>query len=128
MIELDCEVCGTTLRVPDDKAGKKGKCPECGAIMRIPEPGTASGERHPAPAAVTDDRSEGGAPAEGKGDAPDKPTPRTTRREQRLRSRARAQRSLKPGIIAGSVVGVLLLAFIIYALCSGKSGSGVSAI
>lgn len=123
MIELDCEVCGTILKIADDKAGGKGKCPECGAIFRIPEPAGASGEAQPAPAAVTADRPEGRVAAEGKGEAPDKPVPLTTKREQRLHSRARAKRSLMPGIIAGSVVGVLLLGFIIHSMWSGKSGS-----
>ncbi|GEM_PF-3955636 len=37
MITLDCS-CGTKLRVRDDAAGKKAKCPKCAAIVPVPEP------------------------------------------------------------------------------------------
>jgi len=34
-ITLSC-TCGKTLRVPENLAGKKGKCPACGAVLEIP--------------------------------------------------------------------------------------------
>lgn len=34
-IEVSCS-CGRTLKVPDQFAGKKGKCPGCGTMLRIP--------------------------------------------------------------------------------------------
>jgi len=37
-IVVSCGQCGKTLRVPDDAAGKQGKCPHCGALIRIPAP------------------------------------------------------------------------------------------
>jgi len=36
MIEFDCESCGVRLRVPDDKGGKRGKCPRCASVIRVP--------------------------------------------------------------------------------------------
>ena len=34
-ITLACE-CGKALQVPDDAAGKKGRCPSCGQVFQIP--------------------------------------------------------------------------------------------
>ncbi len=34
-IVVKCE-CGTVLKVPEEHAGKRGKCPGCGAILTIP--------------------------------------------------------------------------------------------
>lgn len=42
-IEMGCTGCGQTLRVADEHAGKKARCPACGTIVQVP----ASGE--PAP-------------------------------------------------------------------------------
>jgi serine/threonine protein kinase len=36
MIAFPCEHCRRTLKVKDDMAGKKGKCPHCGQPMRVP--------------------------------------------------------------------------------------------
>jgi hypothetical protein len=36
-IEFHCAACNKMLRVPDETAGKKAKCPNCGAVMPIPE-------------------------------------------------------------------------------------------
>src|ERR1035437_2628160 len=44
MIEFKCTGCGSSLKVPDDKSGKKGKCPQCGAILNIPGSESASGD------------------------------------------------------------------------------------
>jgi hypothetical protein len=30
--------CGKTLRVPDEHAGRRAKCPACGAVVPIPGP------------------------------------------------------------------------------------------
>jgi hypothetical protein len=37
-IDIECQSCGKKLRVKDELAGKKGKCPGCGAIIDIPAP------------------------------------------------------------------------------------------
>lgn len=34
-IEFQCEHCNTTLRVPDEHAGKRAKCPKCQAVNLI---------------------------------------------------------------------------------------------
>lgn len=36
-IAFDC-TCGKTLRVPDEAAGKRAKCPACGIVGLVPEP------------------------------------------------------------------------------------------
>jgi len=45
MINVACE-CGSSFRVSDELAGKRGKCPNCKALIRI---GTPNGETAPAP-------------------------------------------------------------------------------
>ena len=44
-IEMQCTGCGQTLRVGDDHAGKKARCPACGTITQVP-----GGDMSPAPA------------------------------------------------------------------------------
>ena len=36
MIEFSCPGCGTKVRVKDDAAGKRGKCPKCGKLVTVP--------------------------------------------------------------------------------------------
>ena len=61
-IEMSCTGCGQTLRVADEHAGKKARCPACGTIAEVPwagvevqpvaEPGNPfSPASQPAPAA-----------------------------------------------------------------------------
>ena len=38
MITFNCQGCGVELVVPDEKQGKKGKCPKCKTIIIVPEP------------------------------------------------------------------------------------------
>ena len=38
-IEIGCTGCGQTLRVADEHAGKKARCPACGTIVQVPEAG-----------------------------------------------------------------------------------------
>ncbi|AQT68888.1 hypothetical protein STSP2_02065 [Anaerohalosphaera lusitana] len=38
MIEFECNKCGKQLRVKDESAGKKGKCPRCRCILEVPAP------------------------------------------------------------------------------------------
>jgi hypothetical protein len=47
-IEFGCTSCRQLVRVGDNAAGKKGKCPHCGTILQIPGPAPSPG---PAPAA-----------------------------------------------------------------------------
>src|SRR5207237_3379713 len=41
-IAITCAGCGKTLKVKDEWAGKKGKCPTCGTTFAIPAAGAAS--------------------------------------------------------------------------------------
>ena len=36
MIEFACKHCGKRLVIPDESAGKKGKCPQCGTLVQVP--------------------------------------------------------------------------------------------
>lgn len=38
-IEMGCTGCGQTLRVADEHAGKKARCPACGTIVQVPAAG-----------------------------------------------------------------------------------------
>jgi len=40
VIEFSCNACAKEYQVNDDKAGKRGKCPNCGSIMVVPEHST----------------------------------------------------------------------------------------
>src|SRR3982751_6576474 len=41
-IAITCAGCGKNLKVKDEWAGKKGKCPQCGTTFAIPAAGQAS--------------------------------------------------------------------------------------
>ncbi|MFW6106593.1 MAG: hypothetical protein ACOC8H_00360 [bacterium] len=53
MIEFKCSECGKQLRVKDDGAGKKGKCPQCRAVLLVPAKPEPS--LHPANGQPNDD-------------------------------------------------------------------------
>jgi len=42
VIAFKCEKCGQLMRVPENHAGKSGKCPKCKATVTIPSPRIAS--------------------------------------------------------------------------------------
>ncbi|MBC8116611.1 MAG: hypothetical protein H7062_19635 [Candidatus Saccharimonas sp.] len=37
-IRASCDSCGKQLKVRDEAAGKRVKCPDCGSVVQIPEP------------------------------------------------------------------------------------------
>jgi phage FluMu protein Com len=37
MIDFECNQCGKRLKVKDEAAGKKGKCPQCGVLLEVPQ-------------------------------------------------------------------------------------------
>ena len=43
MISFQCPACGKKLKVKDEFAGKKGKCPKCGNVINIPALGEGEG-------------------------------------------------------------------------------------
>jgi hypothetical protein len=47
-IEMGCPGCGQTLRVADEHAGKKARCPACGTIADVPLPGSVPPAFQPA--------------------------------------------------------------------------------
>lgn len=49
MIRLFCATCNSALRVPEDLAGRRGKCAQCGAINEIPSPVAVEVKRAPEP-------------------------------------------------------------------------------
>lgn len=51
MIDFTCNHCGKRFSVPDDFAGRKGKCKSCGALMLVPV--DASATDAPDPGGVT---------------------------------------------------------------------------
>src|SRR5262245_37842935 len=48
-IAFNCASCGNPLRVPDEMAGRKGKCPRCAFINVVPA-ASAAPQPRPAPA------------------------------------------------------------------------------
>ncbi|HMF11559.1 MAG TPA: serine/threonine-protein kinase [Gemmataceae bacterium] len=44
MIAFSCASCGKRLKVGDDRAGKRGKCPSCGQKTRIPQPESSAND------------------------------------------------------------------------------------
>lgn len=57
-IEITCNSCSKRLRVPDNAAGKRVKCPQCQTVLSVPAAGAA-----PTPAAATGGK---GVPTPGK--------------------------------------------------------------
>jgi len=51
-IELICQKCSAKLRVPDEHAGKKARCPECGHVTQVPAGAAPRGSARAAPEAT----------------------------------------------------------------------------
>lgn len=49
-IKFKCTKCDNVLTVPDNLAGKQGKCPKCQTALRVPMPKTAGATAQAAPA------------------------------------------------------------------------------
>ncbi len=47
-IQASCDSCGSTFKVRDEMAGKRGKCPRCGSVFQIADPASQSAETSPA--------------------------------------------------------------------------------
>ncbi len=70
MIDFACPECARKIKVQDDRAGRKGKCPQCGKSLTIPTPSAALAEtatfpHPPAPAEDATVPPKEGAAAEG---------------------------------------------------------------
>lgn len=51
-IQFACASCSAAVQVPDNAAGKSGKCPKCGARIRVPAASTAAALPAPPPEAA----------------------------------------------------------------------------
>ena len=60
MIKFNCPSCSQKLRVPEDRAGKKGKCPKCKNAILIPDSQIVADLLTPAPAAEIQEPAEPG--------------------------------------------------------------------
>jgi hypothetical protein len=63
-ISFCCHSCGRTLRVGEDKAGRRARCPDCGQILTIPQlskPYSVQAPAAPSPAAPPAQAKEGEA-------------------------------------------------------------------
>ena len=102
--------CGQSLSVPDNLAGKVGRCPQCGQKVRIPgsqdspQPALGPGEVPVVVATRTDD---------------DTPPAARARRKMRPRSDARWRKNIVP-----VVAGVLILATIVVPWEVGRGTNG----
>jgi predicted Zn finger-like uncharacterized protein len=57
-IQVECPSCHATIRVRDEHAGRRGRCPHCKAVFAVPEPTPAAEPEPaamPAPALADDD-------------------------------------------------------------------------
>lgn len=108
-IEFDCPYCTSTIRVPDEAAGKAGRCPRCGTRLLVPVPKIAAALGAGGDEPILEDV----APAEGvvamglpspspppqPGELPTRPLtppPRPVRKPQ------------DPWLLAGGVIGALV--------------------
>jgi len=67
MIRFTCQTCGARIRVNDDKAGRRGRCPQCKGGVRVPPVSSSappSGQRDGAAEALERMWADAGAPAE----------------------------------------------------------------
>ena len=60
-IAVKC-ACGKALRVKDEHAGKRGKCPACGQVFVIPSGGSPQAARDPSGGTAGDQLPQGAAP------------------------------------------------------------------
>jgi hypothetical protein len=131
--------CGKLLSVPDEYAGKTGKCPVCGAVLPIPALDEAGGRNAPSPAAeprYADDR--GPAPArrprrrreeEEEDDYHEEDRPRRrSRYDEPPRRRRGAEGGLEVSTVVLLAIGTALMFFLSfiplfsYASSSGSAG------
>jgi hypothetical protein len=115
-IEVGCR-CGRRLKVPDQAAGKKVKCPACGAVVQVPEeprladvpppvPATGDAEEHSRPEASLDFLKEA-QPASRRSGAP----PPIRKRSAGWRSPARLITLGAIGVVA--ILAVVLLCLLL---------------
>jgi hypothetical protein len=108
-ISFQCTGCDRTLKVSDELAGRKAKCPKCQTILFIPEGkkaaiSTAPTRKRTAPAPRPEEPEEGYD--EAAGEAPEEEAPRRGKKGKKSK---KAQKSLLlPLLLAGGAVLVVL--------------------
>lgn len=112
MLEIQCHRCATHFKLPDDWAGKRGKCPKCDCVLSIPP---AAAPASPPPGKTSPPPPP--PPAPPKTVAPQSGSPANTALGG-LRSRLADVRNLplpwRIGIAAGATL--LLLGLVVFAL------------
>lgn len=102
-ISFPCTGCGRTLKVADELAGRKAKCPQCQAVLYIPEGPAAA--ITPAPTAAPMRRRAAPLPE----DEPDAGADMGEEMERRPRRRKKAKKSMLVPVLIAVAAGVLLL-------------------
>jgi len=114
-ISFQCTGCGRTLKVADELAGRKGKCPQCNAVLFIPEGKKSALTTAPAPprkkAAPAPPAEEPEDPEEARDEADDAPAEEPRKRRGKKIKGKTAKRSLMLPLLLGG--GLLFL------LCAG---------
>jgi hypothetical protein len=113
-IAFQCSGCGTTLKVPDTMAGRRGKCPKCATVNLIPG---AGGQVQAAPPKPKASAARPAKPAP-EPDVPDEEGAEEAAPEPRPRRKGKKRRSRTMLLVGLGCGGALLL------LCMGV-GAGV---
>ncbi len=111
MIEFKCSQCGKQLKVKDDAAGKKGKCPRCGILLHVlhaePEPAIETAPEQP-PSIAKAETAVPSANDAGRQPEPAR-SPDATSQEADSPSGVQLDQPIKIGMGAGGI-GLLILA------------------
>lgn len=122
-ITFKCSNCDQTLKVPESKAGNKGKCPKCGTILRIPggrddepeEPARPAPRKAKAPQrAIIEEKAVRKRPpadevVDDDSDAPEEAVPRPRKGRKKKSKKRKKSSLLLIGLLGGGFA--LLLAF-----------------
>jgi len=111
MIEFKCSQCGKQLRVKDEAAGKKGKCPRCGILLHVPhakpEPAIETAPEQP-PSIAKAETAVPSANDAGRQPEPAR-SPDATSQEADSQNGVQLDQPIKIGMGAGGI-GLLILA------------------
>jgi hypothetical protein len=119
MIQFSCD-CGRKLKVKDDLAGRKIKCPECAEVLRVPAadvPEADDGDEEGIVPASPRISAVKRRPARDEEDSTERERPRRRRDEvnndddddERPRKKKKKKKSSNNGLLIGIVVGVVVL-------------------
>lgn len=104
-IAFNCEHCGAKLRVKDEKAGLKGKCPQCSERIRVPDANDPF-----APLGQFEDLSAGEADPS---DEVPEPTPPARKRRRRRAPRDFASLTIPVWLVTIGMAAMLLTHLVI---------------